>query len=160
MSRPGVRDTVLFGFGAVLFAILVLAGFRHYRPHNRLTTTAIISSTGQTLNNFFDGIKADSRYSLAYIKALRRPACGKQKATSLLSVLEVPTVYAQGKCPQTECSGDGWDTFRTNCNTGGPCNGTYLDVEPDFDSNLGYILPGIHCSTEPECGCEAVTCSE
>jgi hypothetical protein len=159
MSKSSARHMVLCGFGTVLVVILVLAGLRTYRSNNRPTTTAIVSSSGQPLNNFFDGLKPDPRYSLERIRSLKRPACGEKNASSLLRFPDIATVHAQDKCPQTECNGQGWDTIRASCNTGGPCNGSYLDVEPDPDSQEGYILPGTYCQTEPECGCEAVTCS-
>jgi hypothetical protein len=158
MRRASLSGLAICGFCSVLIVIVVFAVFRNHRLHNRAISTAIVSSSGQRLNDFFEGTKPDPRYSLGRIQAVRRavPVCGKKNSSSLRSLFEITTVYAA--CPPSNCNGEGWIEFQDECNTGGSCSGMYTNTEPDPMSPDGFLDPGNHCGRIPQCGCITVTC--
>lgn len=158
MRRASLNLWQYGGLGSVLIALVIFALFRNHRPHSPAITTAMVSSSGPIVNDFFEGTKPDSRYSLRRIQAVRRamPVCGAKRSSFLPHLFQIQTVYAS--CPPSDCTGDGWKDFTDECNTGGPCSGTYNNTEDDPLSTDGFFDPGSHCGSIPECGCVTITC--
>ena len=165
MSRASLSGAAICGLCSVLIVVVAFTASRN-RTHNRATTppitTTMVSSAGPLLNNFFEGTKPSPSYSLARMLAVRRamPECGKKKSRFLQGLSEITTVHAQDKnyCPRTECGGDGWTEFEDECNTGGPCSGSYENTEFDGMSMNGYVFDGDYCGQSWACGCVSFIC--
>lgn len=163
-SRPVGLALGIISLCNVLIVFVAFAAFLTTRWHNRAiaasVTTTMVSSSGPMLNNFFDGIKPDPRYSPESIQAKSRalPECGKKKSSLHFKLFEIPTVYAQDMCPQTSCSGSEWVEYKDACDTGGPCRGTYWNTKNDPESQDGDYETGDNCGEDQACGCAWETC--
>jgi hypothetical protein len=119
-----------------------------------------VSSSGQRLTTFFEGLPHDARYSLKALLAARRalPRCGRkpEEPGIVQSLFGSGVVYAN--CHFASCGGDGWVDHYISCDAGGGCSGIYDYADNDGLSPYGSYQSIFHCGSLPECGCESPTC--
>lgn len=136
---------------------------RNHAPTRNSVETTIVSSSGQRIATFFDGLPHSPKSSLKTLLAARSalPKCGKkqEKAGIYQRLFSSPVVHAGGGiCLDTFCGGTGWVQFNDSCNTGGPCSGNYIRVTYDGQSSAGFAEFSEHCGTIAACGCFELTC--
>jgi len=172
------KASVLRICGLSLIALLFY-GFSGWGSHTRDTSDSIshgvptltkarvvtISSSGQRLNSFFEGLAHLPSNSLETIVAknheLRECRRLRTKQSPLAQLLEMPTVYASHGCfPPFPCGGSYWTQFQDACDFNG-CGGSFLNTTYDYELGswcAGYFFDGGHCGPICECGWQSVIC--